>query len=150
MGSEMCIRDSNKYEKRGSEDALRAIRKQVRRNRNMFDVADEELPIVATIASQFADGGVDRLWQKVAGLVGFEASEPVDAMGERKGVIPAERVHYLSEIASTVRDYHHANTEIAEQLRLCQHLETAAKHADDRGAKATACLLYTSPSPRDS
>ena len=34
----------NKYEKRGSEDALRAIRKQVRRNRNMFDVADEELP----------------------------------------------------------------------------------------------------------
>ena len=52
----------NKYEKRGSEDALRAIRKQVRRNRNMFDVADEELPVVATIASQFADGGVDRLW----------------------------------------------------------------------------------------
>ncbi|MBL6893347.1 MAG: cobalamin-dependent protein, partial [Candidatus Poseidonia sp.] len=128
----------NKYEKRGSEDALRAIRKQVRRNRNMFDVADEELPIVATIASQFADGGVDRLWQKVAGLVGFEASEPVDAMGERKGVIPPERVHYLSEIASTVRDYHHANTEVAEKLRLCQHLETAAKHAEERGVKATA------------
>ena len=128
----------NKYEKRGSEDALRAIRKQVRRNRNMFDVADEELPIVATIASQFADGGVDRLWQKVAGLVGFEASEPVDAMGERKGVIPAERVHYLSEIAATVRDYHAANTEVAEKLRLCQHLETAASHADERGAKDTA------------
>ena len=128
----------NKYEKRGSEDALRAIRKQVRRNRNMFDVADEELPIVATIASQFADGGVDRLWQKVAGLVGFEASEPVDAMGERKGVIPAERVHYLSEIAATVRDYHAANTEVAEKLRLCQHLETAAANAEERGVKATA------------
>ena len=39
----------NKYEKRGSEDALRAIRKQVRRNRNKFDVADEELPVVATM-----------------------------------------------------------------------------------------------------
>ena len=131
----------NKYEKRGSEDALRAIRKQVRRNRNMFDVADEELPVVATIASQFADGGVDRLWQKVAGLVGFEASEPVDAMGERKGVIPPERVHYLSEIASTVRDYHQANTEVAEKLRLCQHLETAAANADERGVKATATDL---------
>ena len=128
----------NKYEKRGSEDALRAIRKQVRRNRNMFDVADEELPVVATIASQFADGGVDRLWQKVAAMVGFEASEPVDAMGERKGVIPPERIHYLSEIASTVRDYHAANTEVAEKLRLCQHLETAAGHAEERGAKATA------------
>ena len=39
----------------------RAIRKQVRRNRNLFDVADEELPVVATIASQFADGGVDAI-----------------------------------------------------------------------------------------
>ena len=128
----------NKYEKRGSEDALRAIRKQVRRNRNMFDVADEELPVVATIASQFADGGVDRLWQKVAAMVGFEASEPVDAMGERKGVIPPERIHYLSEIAATVRDYHAANTEVAEKLRLCQHLETAAGHAEERGSKNTA------------
>ena len=63
----------NKYEKRGSEDALRAIRKQVRRNRNMFDVADEELPVVATIASQFADPGVDALWQKLSSMVGFEA-----------------------------------------------------------------------------
>ena len=128
----------NKYEKRGSEDALRAIRKQVRRNRNMFDVADEELPVVATIASQFADGGVDRLWQKVAAMVGFEASEPVDAMGERKGVIPPERIHYLSEIAAHVRDYHAANTEVAEKLRLCQHLETAAANAEERGSKATA------------
>ena len=32
----------------------------------MFDVADEDLPVVATIASQFADGGVDRLWSKVS------------------------------------------------------------------------------------
>jgi methylmalonyl-CoA mutase len=131
----------NKYEKRGSEDALRAIRKQVRRNRNLFDVADEDLPVVATIASQFADGGVDRLWQKVAALVGFEASEPVDAMGERKGVIPAERVHYLSEIAATVRDYHAVNAEVAQTLRLCQHLETAAAHAEERGANDTAADL---------
>ena len=128
----------NKYEKRGSEDALRAIRKQVRRNRNKFDVADEELPVVATIASQFADGGVDRLWGKVAKLVGFEASLPTDEMGERKGVIPAERVHYLSEIAATVRDYHHANDEISQKLRLCQHLETAANNASERGSKAVA------------
>ena len=107
----------NKYEKRGSEDALRAIRKQVRRNRNMFGVADEELPVVATIANQFADGGVDRLWQKVAAMVGFEASEPVDAMGERKGVIPPERIHYLSEIrrygAGLPRRQHRGRREVA-------------------------------------
>ena len=89
----------NKYEKRGSEDALRAIRKQVRRNRNMFDVADEELPVVATIASQFADPGVDALWQKLSSLVGFEARAPMEIVGERKGVIPPERVHYLSDLS---------------------------------------------------
>ncbi|MBT3420337.1 MAG: methylmalonyl-CoA mutase, partial [Euryarchaeota archaeon] len=133
----------NKYEKRGSEDALRAIRKQVRRNRNLFDIADEELPVVATIASQFADGGVDRLWGKVAKLVGFEASEPVDLMGERKGVIPSERVYYLSEIAATVREYHQRNDELVEKLRLCQHLETAVENATSRGAKAVADDLQT-------
>ena len=127
----------NKYEKRGSEDALRAIRKQVRRNRNQFELADEELPVVATIASQFADGGVDRLWQKVAGMVGFKASEPLDT-GEGKGVIPPERIHYLSEISATVRDYHVANEEVAQRLRLVQHLETAAAHAAKRGSSAVA------------
>ena len=127
----------NKYEKRGSEDALRAIRKQVRRNRNQFELADEDLPVVATIASQFADGGVDRLWQKVAAMVGFEASEPLDD-GERKGVIPPERIHYLSEIAATARTYHAANDEVAQRLRLVQHLETAAAHAAKRGATAVA------------
>ncbi|MGB2425733.1 MAG: cobalamin-dependent protein, partial [Candidatus Poseidoniaceae archaeon] len=73
----------NKYEKRGSEDALRAIRKQVRRNRNLFDVNDEELPVVATIASQFADPGVDALWQKLSAMVGFEARAPMEIVGER-------------------------------------------------------------------
>ena len=118
----------NKYEKRGSEDALRAIRKQVRRNRNMFDVADEELPVVATIASQFADPGVDALWQKLSSMVGFEARAPMELVGERKGVIPPERVHYLSDIAATIRIYHEENTTIAQKLRLCQHLESAKQH----------------------
>ena len=104
----------NKYEKRGSEDALRAIRKQVRRNRNLFDIEDEALPVVATIASQFADGGVDRLWCKLSDIVGFEASEPVDEMGARKGVIPPERIYYLSEIAATVREYHAGHEAVAQ------------------------------------
>lgn len=117
----------NKYEKRGSEDALRAIRKQVRRNRNMFDIDDSQLPVVATIASQFADPGVDVLWEKLALMVGFEASKPMGVIGERKGVIPPERVHYLSEIASVVREYHDQNKVVSQKLRLMQHLETASK-----------------------
>ena len=94
----------------------------------MFDVADEELPVVATIASQFADPGVDALWQKLSPLVGFESRAPMEILGERKGVIPPERVHYLSDISATIRDYHQGNSEIAQKLRLCQHLETAKEH----------------------
>ena len=107
----------------------------------MFDVADEELPVVATIASQFDDGGVDRLWCKLSDIVGFEAKQPVDEMGTTKGVIPPERIYYLSEIAATVREYHAGHEAVAEQLRLCKHLETAANHATERGANTIAADL---------
>mgnify|MGYP006177083591 CR=1 FL=1 len=128
----------NKYEKRGSEDALRAIRKQVRRNRNLFDATDENLPVVATIASQFADPGIDVLWQKVAAAVGANSSEPIAQIGIAKGVIPPERVSYLSEIASCLRQYHAYNEETAQRLRLKQHLTEAAAHARGRDADSIA------------
>jgi len=128
----------NKYEKRGSEDALRAIRKQVRRNRNLFDAADEDLPVVATIASQFADPGVDVLWQKVAAAVDANSSEPTTQIGIGKGVIPPERVSYLSEITSCLRQYHTHNEETAQKLRLKQNLTEAAAHARGRGADTIA------------
>jgi methylmalonyl-CoA mutase len=134
----------NKFEKRGSEDALRAIRKQVRRNRNVFDAPDEDLPVIATVASQFADPGVDRLWQRLAALLEgrdaatFHASEPTDEARRGSGVIPPERVHYLSEIAAGVRDHHASQEDVAERLRLVQHLRTAAEQARGRNATATA------------
>ena len=34
-----------------------------------------------------------------------------------------------------MRDYHKANDEISQKLRLCQHLETAADNASRRGSK---------------
>jgi methylmalonyl-CoA mutase len=52
----------NKFDKRGSLDALRDVRKQWRRNHNAFDVPDGEVPVVGTIASQFNDPGVNRLY----------------------------------------------------------------------------------------
>ena len=134
----------NKFEKRGSEDALRAIRKQVRRNRNIFDAPDEDLPVIATVASQFADPGVDRLWQRLAALLEgrdaatFHASEPTDEERRGSGVIPPERVHYLSEIAAGVRDHHAAQDDVGERLRLVQHLRSAAEQARSRKATATA------------
>ena len=123
----------NKFEKRGSEDAFRAIKKQVRRNRNLFDVEDEALPVVATIASQFADPGVDLLWEKLAGKVGFHASTSSKSLGQKKGVIPPERVHYLAEIASSIRDYHQENNRIADRLRALQSLRITIDEVPETG-----------------
>ena len=53
----------NKFDRPGAEDALAEIRKQFKRNREMWDADNSELPVVPTIASQFADAGVDQLWQ---------------------------------------------------------------------------------------
>tara|TARA_B100000683_G_scaffold164694_1_gene158597 strand:- start:2447 stop:5758 length:3312 start_codon:yes stop_codon:yes gene_type:complete len=123
----------NKFEKRGSEDAFRAIKKQVRRNRNLFDAEDEALPVVATIASQFADPGVDLLWEKLATKVGFHASTSSKSSSQKKGVIPPERVHYLAEIASSIRDYHQENNRIAERLRALQSMRITRDEVPETG-----------------
>jgi methylmalonyl-CoA mutase len=57
----------NKFEKRGAEDALRDVRKQVARNRKLFKTPPEELPVYPTIASQFNDAGVNALFAALCG-----------------------------------------------------------------------------------
>ena len=52
----------NKYEKQGAEDALRDVRRQVARNRKLFELSPEQLPVYPTIASQFNDAGVNTLF----------------------------------------------------------------------------------------
>ena len=60
----------NKFDKRGSLDALRDVRKQYRRNHNLWDLADEDLPILGTIASQFNDPGMNALFERLMALLG--------------------------------------------------------------------------------
>ena len=102
----------NKYEKRGAEDALRDVRKQFARNRKLFDVLPERLPVFPTIASQFNDPGVNalfaeicrRLDEKWGGLTPWrpEGLTPV-GLPLRQAVIPGERIRYLAEIAANGR-----------------------------------------------
>ncbi|TAG64414.1 MAG: methylmalonyl-CoA mutase, partial [Runella slithyformis] len=55
----------NKFDKRGSLDALRDVRKQYRRNHNNWDTPDEELPIFGTQAAQFNDPGMNALYARL-------------------------------------------------------------------------------------
>jgi methylmalonyl-CoA mutase len=95
----------NKFDKRGSLDALRDVRKQVKRNRNQFEIADEDMPIYGTIASQFADPGTNTLYRKlIDALVARTGAdlpssfEITPKMSEKHPIIPPERVRYLAEI----------------------------------------------------
>jgi methylmalonyl-CoA mutase len=119
----------NKFDKRGSEDALRDVRKQYKRNHNLWHKSDEELPIFGSIASQFNDSGVNALFgtlfsrieEKVGRKLGTE--NPVYLqLPEKQGrsfVIPPDRSRYLAEIAEMNRmyqDYVEEQASIATRL----------------------------------
>ena len=53
----------NKFDRKGSVDALRDVAKQVQRNRNAFNVPPEQMPVFGTMASRFNDDGVTALYQ---------------------------------------------------------------------------------------
>ena len=126
----------NKFDRPGAEDALTEIRKQFQRNREAFDQSPESMPVIPTIASQFADAGVDRLWESLANILNerfetsFAAAEPrlgVDGLPTREPPIPPERQGYLAEVASTIRGYHKRTKEVSESVRLVQQLEASAR-----------------------
>ena len=102
----------NKFDKQGAGDALRDVRKQYKRNHQLFEARDEDLPIFGTIASQFNDPGVNRLYQavmaKIVAKTGADLEsrfEITDEMTEKVYIIPPARVRYLSEISETIRSY---------------------------------------------
>jgi isobutyryl-CoA mutase len=101
----------NKFEKRGAEDALRDVRKQWKRNRKAFQLADDEVPVYPTIASQFNDPGVNRLFRalcdKIVARCGLRAADwtppELPASTDHGALIPPRRVRYLAEIAEDGR-----------------------------------------------
>ncbi|WP_373372421.1 methylmalonyl-CoA mutase family protein [Polyangium mundeleinium] len=102
----------NKFDKRGSLDALRDVKKQWRRNHNAFDVADEDVPVYGTIASQFNDPGMNRLYRTIVETLAAKTKAPLESrleltagMSEKRWVIPPERTRYLAEIVETCEAY---------------------------------------------
>jgi methylmalonyl-CoA mutase len=105
----------NKFDRKGAEDALRDVRKQYQRNREMFATATEQMPVFGTMAARFNDDGVTALYQALAPALaakGLDLAAPrlpqvsVKASSRGRAIVPAERVRYLAEIAESVRGYH--------------------------------------------
>jgi len=118
----------NKFDKTGSLDALRSVRKQLRRNRDIsYDIPDEELPVFGTIASQFNDDGLTALYRAaIDDLVeeDFESKWPSKGpvTEKRHSILPAGRERYLSDIAEACREY---RTWVDEQSDIASRLYRA-------------------------
>lgn len=106
----------NKFEKKGSLDALRDIRKQYKRNQGLWHADDESLPVYPTIAAQFNDEGVNRLFTAIVNKINeqytidwkpkiYTNPKPAEEV-QFATIIPAKRTRYLSEITEAVHEYH--------------------------------------------
>ncbi len=103
----------NKYDRRAAEDALRDVRKQWKRNRLEFQMADEEVPVYPTIASQFNDPGITWMFSNLCRLLQHKLQLPEadwscnldTSLKEPKAtvLIPGNRQRYLAEIAEAGR-----------------------------------------------
>ena len=105
----------NKFDRKGAEDALRDVRKQVQRNRNAFTTGPDEMPVYGTIAARFNDDGVTALYQGIAAKLAGKGLKldagrlpkvRVRVSSSVNVVVPGARARYLAEIAEGVRAYH--------------------------------------------
>jgi isobutyryl-CoA mutase len=126
----------NKFDRRGAEDALRDVRKQVQRNRQLFGQPPEAMPVYGTIAARFNDDGVTALYHGLAhklmdkGLKLEAGSLPRPAgrvSSDVHVVVPPKRVRYLAEIAEGVRGYHAHGAAQAQLARERQQLAAARR-----------------------
>ena len=88
----------NKFDKRGALDALRDVKKQYRRSHQLWDTAEENIPVYGTIASQFNDPGTNTLYRammdKIVEKTGADLKSTfghTDEMSEKIYVIPPNR-----------------------------------------------------------
>ena len=136
----------NKFEKPRSEDSLRDIRKQYRRNHKLFaghpgSPEDEELPIFGTMASKFNDPGVNALFYEIAKTFDFDIAQisgikREKAPQDKTKIIPAERSLYLRDIAKSCRDYNAETTRRVELIKDYEALKKVNTMLDNADLKA--------------
>jgi methylmalonyl-CoA mutase len=137
----------NKFTRRGSEDALRDVRKQLQRNRQLFSEPLAKLPVFGTSAAHFNDGGVNALFGQLVARVnerfdlGWESRYPADdarVTTSARAIIPPDRERYLSEAAGAGRDYRRWALEQAETAGEVEALRGARRILDAGGSGAEA------------
>ena len=129
----------NKFDKRGALDALRDVKKQYKRNHQLWETDDYALPVFGTIASQFNDPGMNKLYKAVVNKLAEKTGADLksdfavtDEMSEKIYIIPPQRTRYLSEIAENNRNYDkwvNAQKDIAQTLYSIKNSIAALKES---------------------
>lgn len=122
----------NKFERKGSEDALRQVQKQYQRSHLLFDESLDKMPVYGTIASQFNDKGTNSLFAALISKLNEKCGtdwattyEQFVKTQKQDVIIPNDRRHYLREITDTVRGYHKKSEQQVEFARRLFQLEGA-------------------------
>ncbi|HAH58283.1 MAG TPA: methylmalonyl-CoA mutase, partial [Bacteroidales bacterium] len=120
---------------------------QYTRNHLLWDVDPEKLPVFGTMASQFNDVGVNKLYDYLVSLMNeksgtdFKSRIPgPDDEQSRSLIIPPSRVRYLSEIAETVRGYNKQTENLAKDAATLQSVEKALEIVKSEKGKAVEVL----------
>ena len=148
----VCV---NKFDKAGALDALHDVRKQYKRNHGLWNAADDELPVVGTIAAQFNDSGVNELFEmlikKITEKTGVSFAEngsntpnALPIKSNQTTIIPPSRSRYLSEISENINQY---DNEVISQSQLASQwykLQGIIETLNEEKAEIKAELLKMS------
>lgn len=131
----------NKFDKRGAQDALRDVKKQYKRNHELWHAEDDTLPVFGTIASQFNDPGTNSLYRTIMDALVEKTNaelrsefEITDEMSEKQFIIPPKRSRYLSEISENNRKYDewvNEQAELADGLYALEKTKGMMSDSDD-------------------
>ncbi len=143
----------NKFDRKGSADALRDVAKQVQRNKEAWGHKLEAMPVFGTMASRFNDDGVTALYQALLPRLadrGMKTQPGVLPAAHTRHsthqvpIVPGARARYLAEIADTVRAYKKQAVAQSRLAREVQQLrQTARMLVDDKPEKTKAVEAVT-------
>lgn len=129
----------NKFERSGSQDALRQVQKQYQRSHLLWEKDLDEMPVYGTIASQFNDKGTNSLFAALVATVnekcGTDWETDYDKFVKTQKenlIIPNDRRYYLRELTDTVRGYHAKAKEQSAFARRLFQLEGAIEAVKEK------------------
>ena len=143
----------NKFDRQGSNDALRDVQKQIQRNKEEFIVSSDTMPVFGTIASQMNDKGVTTLYEHLRELLIQKGLKQNDkrpdkinclARNNHESLIAERHQHYLGDISECISNYHYHVDQQSQYASNLQHYSyTRSKLHDVKATELDKLITNT-------